>query len=245
MTDWRNDALFSFDLAMVLRGLASVKGMVDESVWTETQEAFQHHIGKFVSSDHQLIPCIRRKETSLPDCWSTRPGAFQLKTAGALLSLDHLLDEALREASFNTYTRWRNTFVRHANELHSSLYAVEGLILLGFQGYEDAWNAAADHYAKCLERLTCTRSDVVAQALRAGCFLQGRGLLQRADCDRFLKEIANILVGFIGKDGEVSFSTGDASSFLHQNAWSAMFAYQAFTFYMRSSDIKLDELLLI
>jgi hypothetical protein len=58
--------------------------------------------------------------------------------------------------------------------------------------------------------------------------------------------MADILVGFIGGDGGVFYSIEEPSSFPHQNAWSAMFAYQAFTFYsMRSPDIKFDELLLI
>lgn len=244
--DWRNDAFFSFDVAMVLRGLASVKGMVEEGTRHETEEALRRYVRRFVSSDRQINPWIRRTKKSLPDRWSTRPGPFQLKTAGALMCLDRLLDDGLQELSINTFTRWRTSFVKLANELHASLYAVEGLILFGLQGYEEAWTTAAEHYKRCLEHFTHSRSDVVAQALRAGCLLQCRGLLHLSDCDRALKKMADILVGFVGGDGGVFYSIEEPSSFPHQNAWSAMFAYQALTFYsMRSPDIKFDKLLLI
>lgn len=57
--DWRNDAAFSFDIAMVLRGLALVKGIVPEGIRSETQSAFQGLLTQFVSPGHAINPYIQ------------------------------------------------------------------------------------------------------------------------------------------------------------------------------------------
>jgi hypothetical protein len=233
VADWRNEAVFSFDLAIVLRGLASVRGLVPEKLRQDTVDALHRHFCVFVSSDGQLVPYIHSTGKLLPDRWSTRPGPCQLKTAAALLCSGDGLAEELKQASFNMYARWRAPFLPHADELHAALYAVEGLILFGVHGCHEAWKAAADQYVRSAEQLTYARSDVVAQALRAGCVLLSRGLLQRPGWDEKIRKLAEVLAGYVGKDGAVLYSDPPASSPLHLNACSAMFAYQAFTFYKR------------
>ena len=234
--DWRNDAVFSFDLAIVLRGLGSVKGLVPEKIRQDTVDALRGHFHRFVSSDRQLVPYIHRTDQLLPDRWSTRPGPHQLKTAAAVLSSGDGLEKELKQASLNMYARWRAPFFPRGAELHAALYAVEGLILFGVHGCHEAWNAAADQYERCAEQFTYVRSDVVAQALRAGCVLRSRGFLQRPGWDERIRKLADVLAGFVGKDGAVLYSDPTSSTLLHLNACSAMFAYQAFTFYQRFRD---------
>lgn len=236
--DWRNDAVFSFDFAMVLRGLASVQGLVPESMRQDAIAALRVHLRRFVTPDRQLVPYIHRGHRLLPVRWSTRPGPHQLKTAAALLSSSDELDDELKQAALNMLPRWRPTFIPHSDELHAALYAVEGLILFGVHGCQEAWKAAADQYAQCMGQFTNTRSDVVAQALRAGCVLQSRGLLQGPGWDEKIGTLADVLVGFVRKDGAVLYSDPPDPSLGHLNACSAMFAYQAFSFYRRACDME-------
>jgi hypothetical protein len=229
MHDWRNDAIFSFDLAMVLRGLQSVKGIVDEPIRKETLNAFHSEMRKLISPDGQLIPYRQRSNSTVKDRWSTRPGPFQIKAAAALLGSDSMLDSALRDAAFQAFQRWRSSSFSDAGELHPTMYAVEGLILFGLHGCADAWRAAADLYRQCMERIDCARSDVVAQALRAGCILFRRNVVPSSV--RGLETLVEALVRFVGQDGAIVYTHTNALSSRHQNAWGAMFAYQALVFY--------------
>ena len=237
VADWRNQAVFSFDLAMVLRGLASVKGLVAESMRQDTIDTLRRYFCRFISPDRQLVPYIHRSDKLLSDRWSTRPGPYQLKTAAALLCFGDGQEEEMKQASLNMYERWRAPFFPLSDELHAALYAVEGLILFGAHGCHEAWKAAEGQYERCTEHLTYVRSDVVAQALRTACVLQSRGLLQRPGWDEKISKLAGALKGFVGQDGAVLYSDPSVSSLVHLNACSAMFAYQAFTFYQRFHDI--------
>ena len=229
MHDWRNDAIFSFDLAMVLRGLQSVKGIVDEPIRKETLNAFSSELRKLISSHGQLIPYRQRSNNRVQERWSTQPGPFQIKAAAALLGFEPALDSAPRHTAMQALQRWRASSFSVAGELHPTMYAIEGLILFGLDGCQDAWRAAADLYRQCMERIDYARSDVVAQALRAGCILFRRNLVPSSV--RGLETLVDTLMRFVGQDGAIVYTHTDALSSRHQNAWSAMFGYQALVFY--------------
>ena len=233
--DWRNDAFFSFYVAMVLRGLSSVRGLVDERSRQETFDALARHLCRFVSSEGRLMPFIQLNGHSLPARWSTTPGPFQLKTAAALLFSGGLVAEEAKKAALHVYHQWRSSILAplRPEEFHAAMYAIEGLILFGIHGCDEAWKAAADKYRQVVEQLSYERSDVIAQALRAGCLLRGRGFLQPSEWDQKLAELAAALQRFVGKDGAVYYCDALLSPQPHRNAWSSMFAYQAFTFYQR------------
>src|SRR5262245_22333056 len=78
--DWRNGATFTFDLAMLCRGLHAVRGLVAEQPRRDLLQTFLEHL--LPAGD--VLPVLIRKRRQLPDCWSTKPGPFQLKTAAAL-----------------------------------------------------------------------------------------------------------------------------------------------------------------
>ena len=114
--------------------------------------------------------------------------------------------------------------------LHGSLYAIEGLVQFGLFGRSEAIIESA----RCFDFLFSThagwahelRSDVIAQALRLGCVLQSLGQLTGSRWDCRLSDIRLSLEQFIDDSGSVSFRPlrhGPA----HYNAWSAMFAHQA------------------
>jgi len=232
VADWRNEAEFSFDLAMVLRGLANVKGMVDEGARSEAEAAFQQRFCRFVTSTGEIAPCRALNGVNSPDRWSTRPGSFQLKTAAALLCTGSLRESG-RKTIDNTFNRWRSHRSVNGDERHATMYALEGLILFGLRGCEDALKAAAALYAQCARRVTTARSDVVAQFLRAGCVLRSRGFLTPAQCAQ-LDPLAETLSRFSDEDGAVYYSLAEPPPLRHRNAWCAMFAYQAFMSYRGS-----------
>jgi hypothetical protein len=100
-----------------------------------------------------------------------------------------------------------------------------------------------------MDRFDCARSDVVAQALRAGCILFRRRLLPASDRNA-LEALADALLRFVAPDGAVFYARSQApasappSASRHQNAWSAMFSYQAFVFYEQLGEAEPDVSLL-
>lgn len=233
VSDWRNDAVFSFDLAMVLRGLSSVKGMVNEDARKQAFFGFLKYLCECVSSDGLLLPSIQRNGESLPARWSTQSGPFQLKAAATLLCFEEWLPEEIKRAALNVYSKWAcstHSLLRDS-DLHAALYAIEGLILLGVHGCEEAWKLAARQFQSISQNLTLPQSDVVAQSLRAGSILLSRGLLPFEPWNKKVNEFAGLLKTFVGNDGSVHY----CDSLRHRNAWSALFAYQALTFYDRIS----------
>ena len=236
VTDWRNAAIFSFDLAMIVRGLAGAAGMVDENTRRETLYAIQSQLRRFISSDGDVLPFFPYSAVPPPDRWEyMRRGPFQLKTAAAFLFSGDALDEDLKEACIHTLEKNQASFPICPEENHASLYGVEGLILFGLHGYPDAWQSALVQYERCVTHHGCASSDVVAQFLRAGCILRREGLLG-APADQQMKELAIKLTNSIGYSGQIFYAPRANGTPRHKNTWSAMFAYQALTYYLRSTD---------
>jgi hypothetical protein len=190
---------------------------------------------KCISSDRHILPYAGGDAARIPSRWSTRSGPFQLKTAAVLLRSGQALKEDLREASFRTCPTWRAPFVVRSGQMHAALYAIEGLILLGLNGDGDAWAAALAQYERCVAQHGCARSDVAAQLLRAGCVLRREGLSGSWEWESTLAALATAVTNFAGEDGQVYYAAPAARLRRHQNVWSAMFAYQALTYYMRSA----------
>jgi hypothetical protein len=84
--DWRNAALFFFDLAMVLRGLASAArfGLIETD--PRLVARISELLGRLVADDGMFDACTAtRIDAALPDRWSTRRGPFLSKAAGGVL----------------------------------------------------------------------------------------------------------------------------------------------------------------
>jgi hypothetical protein len=244
--DWRNEAVFTFDCAMMLRGLNAFD--------TDRAERTRHQIEAVLLSavgpDGALRCYVPRPGmgTTMPESWSTTPGPFQLKTAAAVLSARHRSPQ-LRAAAEATARKWLDWFPAHepSGELHPLLYHVEGLLLWG-SGRPDArrWSLAAGVFAQVMARqrgdgdlpgslsddASASRSDATAQALRIGTLLAAAGYLP-AGCAERLPALAEALRRYIDPNGGVHFRrrNGDAT---HVNVWCAVFAYQALSLFDRA-----------
>jgi hypothetical protein len=227
--DWRNNALFSFDLAMIYRGLRCVENLLDEQLRHQLLGYLIPHLLRFCPLNGTLVPCLPRDQYSVPQRWSTQPGPHQLKTAAALLFSSNDVPSEIESAAINTYERWVSSAAGEdgIDNPHAMLYAIEGLILFGIHGREEAWELASNRYQQLLRRLRSSRCDVVAQALRAGCILHSRDLLTDQFCNRVLPNLANALLAFMGPDGELFYTRTKS----HRNVWGALFAHQALLFY--------------
>ncbi len=143
--DWRNDATFTFDLAMMCRGLHAVRGMVPERPRKQLLQKLLRH----VLPPGNSLPVFINARGELPDRWSTRPGPFQLKTAAALLPFER------HPAIWSTFYRWRGRILEEVDsgELHAAFYALEGLMQFAISGKPEAIHEVAN----CFEALLSNR----------------------------------------------------------------------------------------
>jgi hypothetical protein len=215
--DWRNNATFTFDLAMLCRGLHAVRRLVPEQPRKNVIRKLLRHL----APAGNVLPAVIHVRGPLPECWSTRPGAFQLKSAAALRPiLDH-------PAVWGTFNRWSGRVLDglDGSELHPAFYAVEGLIQFGISGKPKTLREAASCFEVLFECINGGRSDVVAQGLRLGTTLRSLGFLQNAIWKERLEELDFLLEGFVSRSGAVCFYPS-ASAPVHFNTWAAIFAHQ-------------------
>lgn len=244
--DWRNDALFCFDLAMVLRGLASAVAtglvMPDPAVLRGVSELLTRCIGADGAFD-AVVPLPGRRP--LPVRWSTRRGAFLTKAATGVLRAATKIDvEArLRDAAQRTQAQSIAALdaTPHA-EAHPLLYACEGILdFPDHPSFAPALPLVSRRLGDVLARVDEAgyvpeslapgatgpeRIDVIAQVLRVvrlcrvhGMAVPGPGALQRAEA---------ALRRHVHGDGGVSFSRASPGS--QRNCWAAMFADQALSY---------------
>lgn len=240
--DWRNSASFYFDLAMVLRGVASAAaaGLIDLD--SLLMERLFEQLSRLVGVDGQFVACVAPLGVELADRWSTRRGGFLAKAAAAVLAAARVLPrvpaalQAVAEATFAASIR---AAIEHPHdEAHPQLYAIEGALILAShpavipvlpqlaQQVQGVLSSATLHGALTessspggVERL-----DIVAQALRAACFLRAAAP-EWSPNQRAMDRMQHILVRYTMPDGGVAINTA-ASPPLYC-AWAAMFAEQA------------------
>ncbi len=248
--DWRNGAVFCFDLAMVLRGLASSAqaGLlaIDDAVVTGVIGELQRLIG----ADGAFEACVANDRAArLPDRWSTRRGPFLAKAAAGILTASTVLPslpgdvlgaaEATFAASLAALAR-----TPHA-ELHPLLYACEGALAL--PGHRDFAHTLATIAAELDALVTLAgrggelpesrrtdgkgcgpaRCDVAAQALRVGSLLDAH-LPARAADRAALARLRGQLAAAVRPAGSLPFAF--AGEPVQWNTWAAMFAEQALAF---------------
>ena len=218
--DWRNEAVFSFDLCMIVRGLADVAPIVGEARCGAAAARVLAWLDRMVGPSGTLLSHLALGDVALPDRWSTRAGPFQMKAAAALLQVPHnWLSPALRWAAHRTLLRWRGKATEHA-ELHPRFYALEGEIagdsdfasgpLLSPAGPGGAFPEAIGAPG------SRPRADVQAQALRLLCLKPALSPVLR-------KAVAAALRAYVSEDGRVAFRRDDADG----NVWCALFTHQA------------------
>jgi hypothetical protein len=242
--DWRNDATFFFDLAMLLRGLCAAAEAHLIAPPLLTLQRLVDELDQFVSPDGEIHATrVLRPGTQLPTRWSTIGGAFEVKASSRVILAARyaLLPQRLHDACDALAQRYADSPAKIALDmLHPTLYFAEGLLV--------ARPHSAAQVAQLLQRClalqnpdgtlpeasagsTLARSDIIAQALRIGLLLQARGIdtLDRAALER----LARALVNRVDATGQIPF-VPDASPAAQPNVWCGMFAEQALRWYARA-----------
>ena len=240
-SDWRNQAVFFFDIAMVLRGV--IAHAKHHSV-TDMTANLAEKLARFVRNENieAAQPCV--KDALLPSRWSTKSGPFLLKATAAIDLTSDLPPQpgSLRSACI----RHLDQCLQAANHmaldmLHPTLYFAEGLVRYGAVGER----AARRILSGCLRFLrhdgalpestsagdapgvTKYRNDVAAQALRLGLLL--RQLDGNTDEDLSLELLAQFLIDKVDGYGRIGFDADNGST--TANTWTAMFTEQALRWY--------------
>lgn len=234
--DWRNDAVFLFDLAMLAGGIARAvqAGLVDPP--RALLQRLLAELERLVLNG-ELTPLRRLDATAtLPDRWSTRFDRFELKAATRVLMLQEIvaLPPALHSACLRCVAQRAPEAAQAPVEwLHPTLYFLEGVLACD----RAFWPGAAALLQRVLafdngrgelpeapEANGVWRSDIIAQALRVGLVLR-RHDDANAPTPAQLDRLAHALAARVTPDGAIAFRP-DAQPPL-PNVWCAMFAEQA------------------
>jgi hypothetical protein len=218
--DWRNKAVFSFDLAMILRGLGDAAPIVGAARAEKVAARLIPWLERMIGADGRLMPFLSSDDTQLPARWSTRAGPFQAKTAAAILAAPaNWLSPRLAGAAEATIGHYAASDRGH-RELHADFYALEGLSSANVSIAPDRIVAALrpdgsfPEYAD--EPDGPPRADVQAQAIRLLC-------LHAPGHTASIHRIAEALLRHIRDDNSVSFRVGGEEA----NIWCALFTHQA------------------
>lgn len=250
--DWRNLAVFSFDIAMVVRGISHTLSQQLSPLAYPLLKRYVAYLLELCDSNGHLLPFRLRDGwtgRSLPDTWSTQEGIHQLKIAAAILSIPPMLAPVqLSQVAERLYLRWADCSwdeIR-ATPFHPVFYFLEGLLFHSICGYDpEGIGKVVGIYERIMELQDSSgylpagpgvgpapcRSDVIAQALRIGSVLRRFGHLSGARWDAKLRGLANALLDFVSTQGAVSQYPIRAPYMQCWNAWCSMFAYQALLLY--------------
>lgn len=241
--DWRNGAVFAFDLAMVLRGLAAAARMsllvVDPALVAKLNGALE----ALIAQDGKLGACrVHSNVAAFPLRWSTQRGPFLAKAAAAIeIAASTLpgISTALRMAAGATFDASivAMTNAPHA-ETHPQLYALEGYLawpehprfdrrlpaaVVAFERIVAA-TLAHGRVPESLREAGTARLDIVAQMLRVGVLLGHHG--RRTMLGSLAPSLVAALETAMLPDGAMPFARHGGFA-LQRNAWVAMFATQA------------------
>jgi hypothetical protein len=233
-SDWRNEAIYSFDIAMILKGLERSVGVIGRS---QALQAYRTIFERMINGN-TLEACIAENAQSLPDKWSTRKDVHFLKTAASVYSwYPHISDEIIKG-----FTCTANTDLL-SKDLHPLLYYFEGWLMLSKTVTPTALKPVTDLFCACaeavaskglynsLEKPEYARADVVAQFARASCLFYAIGAIRKEECVSIAKPLLKFLVErFLTEEGAVLFFDKSAAV-NYENSWCSMFAWQALDLY--------------
>ncbi|MES2626488.1 MAG: hypothetical protein V4628_14485 [Pseudomonadota bacterium] len=237
--DWRNKALFAFDLAMIAGGLAraEVKGLI--SVPDTLSKPLIGWLQHFVDGPHLKACIVDDKTMTLPARWSTQGGSFTAKTASRILLLARraAVEPTLLDACRQTLASYALAAEKNGLDmLHPTLYAIEGCLLAPDADYERLalWfdqivslQAPDGSLPESLQTPDIRRTDIIAQALRVSVFLQ-KLTGQPSRYQQANLKFATALCTRVRENGGIGFTPDKVGE---DNTWCAMFAEQALRLY--------------
>ncbi len=244
-SDWRNACLFVFDLAMIVRGLAAINARWPGLTPPTLISRYVRSVAELISNGRLASHTMRvgAVANAIPAKWSTLPGVHHVKAAAALRGVG---DAALAAAVDTTLTEQANKLEQHGRsrlrELHPFLYLIEGwLILWGQSGNPFFLRKAQYAFTLVLGELdpdtgllppvagdynTAVRSDVLAQALRAGLILQRANAIDGAFWGRWVLARPRLQVALLERVSSVGGVEFDRVG-RHLNVWATLFGWQA------------------
>jgi len=252
--DWRNHALFCFDIAMVLRGLAAAGRAGLLAPDPAVVEGMCGALFRVVGSDGMFEACVPSGSSgAIPERWSTRRGPFLAKAASGVLRAATVLriPAPLQAAAEQTFAACVAHLAREPHrETHPLLYAFEGVLdmpqhprfhdaLPSVAAQFDMLLAYATHDAHLPESLCRAsgsgpaRIDVMAQTLRVGYLLAAHRPQQPPDRVG-LARLRQSLARHVRPGSGVGFARSVAPA--QANVWATMFADQALAFATPSRD---------
>lgn len=232
--DWRNHFSFSFDLAMIRRGIAMARPLLGEACSASLCEAVTRRLSQFATAHGELLAAVSVQSGPQAHSWSLAPGPFQRKTAAALLGSGLDLPAPVRRAAEAMMTRFRGWIPPDYRRelLHPYLYAAEGALLMGvLAGDRELLRQSAAAIEVIAGCTAISRSDVLAQLLRATCLLHAAGYLKDENWNRRIPEWAAALGSYCAPDGRMYFARDTLGCLEHANVWSGLFAAQALIWY--------------
>jgi hypothetical protein len=242
--DWRNSGTFFFDLAMVLRGLASTVEIELVCVDQHLVERLVEQLTALIAPDGMFLACAATSPGApLPARWSTRRGGFLSKAAAGILSAARVLPQItpeLRSAAQTTLAASISLALEQPHEeVHPRIYAIEGALAASAQGLaapalplltqqiDEVLERALPDGLPCESlRLRVPRVDAGAQCLRAAYLLRAQDYLCTPDIDAMRAMLLTVL-HCTRPDGSLPFNVGDGCAI--RCVWAAMFAEQALT----------------
>ena len=217
-SDWRNQGVCSFDLGMIVRGLADAAPLVGDAACGRVAARIAGWLDRMVGADGRLNPWLVLDSVGFPDRWSTRRGPYQIKVSVALLGAPTgwVLKRILRAAE-ETIDAW-SARVDEQLEWHARLYAMEGLARVC---PDERAEIAFDHATGFLPEQVGSsqgrsRADIQAQALRLLC-------LDPCASDTIRLQFVDVVLAHVSVHGAVRFWPDDETA----NVWCAIFAHQA------------------
>jgi hypothetical protein len=246
-SDWRNKCLFAFDLAMILRGLASAEARWPRTVQPALMARYSASLRTLVDHGRLRSHNLRAGAAAhaIPSKWSTRIDVHHVKIAAALAGIGPQFAEVVTATLDEQAKALEREGSRRMRELHPFMYLIEGwLILWGQSGgpaYLDRASASFDFVLREIDPVQGTlpavagrrdlavRSDVLAQALRAGLVLQHAGRLNAAENSQWpvtREMLQSALLSRVSPEGAIEFDQIGR----HRNVWASLFAWQALDF---------------
>lgn len=241
--DWRNDAVFFFDLAMLLRGICAVHEAQLAPWHGDAAARIMEELALLVDERGHILACRGlHADAQLPARWSTLGGPFEVKASSRVaLASRHLpLPPNLAAACERFAERCAAIADTIPLEmLHPTLYFAEGALV--------ATPHAAPRIARLLQRCLALqrddgtlpeteldsdlpRSDIIAQALRVGLLLRASNV-DGAPHDATLQRLADALTSRVSAEGTLAFLPEQSG--VLANVWCAMFAEQALRWHAR------------
>ena len=223
--DWRNRAVFSFDMAMMVRGLAHACEAVGTERCAAAAAPILPWLERCIGEDGALVTHVPVAGGGpLPWRWSTQPGPFQAKAAAAVLQAPPAwLSPALRAACHATIEKWSGRACEH-KDMHPRLYALEGAILAGVPADPDLAGTVVPADGRLSEDAAdpagLVRADTLAQAIRILTAVEGEAAVAARGRAVIL---ADALLHHVTAEGAVLYRRGTGP----RNVWCAMFAAQA------------------